>query len=84
MQNSAHREEKERDETSSSPSVAAMSQREFCEYLGEDPSNTGAKAKRRGLSTEDYLKTIAKERKGENWQRELERPNKARWLRFHE
>ncbi len=84
MKNFSHREEKERDETSSSPSVAAMSQRDFCEYLAEDPSNVGAKAKRRGLSAEDYLKAMARERKGEEWQRELERPNKAGWVRVHE
>ena len=61
-----------------------MSQREFCEYLAEDPSNVGAKARRRGLSADDYLKAVARERKGEEWQRELERPNKARWVRVHE
>ncbi len=58
-----------------------MSQREFCEYLGEDQSNVAARARRRGLSTQDYLKAVARERKGENWQRELERFNKARWVR---
>jgi prolyl-tRNA editing enzyme YbaK/EbsC (Cys-tRNA(Pro) deacylase) len=58
-----------------------MSQREFCAYLNQDPSNVGARAKRRGLSPEDYLKTIALERKGEIWERELERANKAGWRR---
>lgn len=79
-----HREEKERDEFGSSPSLAAMSQRDFCAYLGEEYTNVGAKARRRGLSADDYLKAVARERKGEEWQRELERANKARWVRVHE
>jgi hypothetical protein len=62
----------------------SLSQVDFCQYLNEDSSNVAARAKRRGLSTEDYLKAVARERFGEIWQRELERPNKARWVRVHE
>jgi hypothetical protein len=61
-----------------------MSQRDFCAYLDEEYTNVGAKARRRGLSVDDYLKAVARERKGENWKRELERPNKARWVRAEE
>jgi hypothetical protein len=61
-----------------------MSQRDFCAYLDEEYTNVVAKARRRGLSADDYLKAVARERKGENWERELERPNKARWVRAEE
>lgn len=59
--------------------VATRSQAQFCTYLGESAANVSAKAARRGLSIEDYLKTIALERRGENWERE---PGiKGRWVK---
>lgn len=59
--------------------VGAMSQKQFCTYLNESAANVSAKAARRGLSIEDYLKTIAIERRGENWEREL--GVKGRWVK---
>lgn len=56
-----------------------FSQTDFCRYLGEDSSNVASRARRRGLSTEDYLKTIALELKQEIWKRE---PGaKGKWLK---
>ncbi len=62
-----------------SPTADKLSQADFCIYLGENFSNIGAKARRRELSTENYLKTVAQERKGEVWERE---PGvKGKWLK---
>lgn len=60
-------------------------------YLGESAANVSAKAARRGLSIEDYLKTIALELKQEIWEREpgakgkwLKQSNQGDYLRVQE
>ncbi len=63
----------------SSTTTDKLSQADFCEYLGEDSSNVSAKARRKSLLTEDYLKAVAYELKGEAWERE---PGlKGKWVR---
>ncbi len=71
-------------ETSTAHSgISSLSQTDFCGYLGEDSSNVAARARRRGFNTtEDYLRTIAQERKGEIWERE---PGfKGKWVKCNE
>ncbi len=59
--------------------AVAISQKSLCAYLNEEPSNVSARARRRGLSAEDYLKAVAQERKNEVWQRQ---PGGSGWIKI--